>query len=235
MIRFDLRISNTTVPVALALCLLGSVNARADFHLYVNNVFSSSGVSAPGGPAPWVDAFFQDVTPGTVRLTLSDVGLSSGEFISEFYFNLNPADNPSDLAINYVMSSGSFTLPTILQQADHFQADGDGKYDVNLSFATSGSGMQRFDGTDSVTYLITGITNLMASDFLYGSAHGGGTGMWYAAAHIQGIDSGSGTGSVWAAPLDYTPVPEPSTALLLVLSAGLWYGRWSTASRIRRS
>jgi hypothetical protein len=207
---------------SLGLVLLVATRANAsDFHLYFNNVFSASGVTAPAGPGPWIDVLVQDVTPGTVRVTLSDVGLSSGEFVSDIFLNLNTADSPGSLFFSQVATSGNFSSPVISQMANTYKADGDGYYDIDLAFATANDMMQRFDGTDSVTYQITGIAGLTASDFAFTSEEGGGTGTWYAAAHIQGI----GSGSVWASPTGITPVPEPATVALLALSAGLCLGR----------
>lgn len=201
-------------------------NAGAsDFYFYFDNVFSAVEVSAPAGPPPWVDAHFQDVTPGTVLLTLDNLGLSGAEFLSELYVNLSTAFDPASLDFTYVGSSGSFTLPAISAAANGYKADGDGYYDVGFAFETGHGSAERFDAGESVTYEISGIPGLVATDFIAGSEMGGGAGTWYAAAHIQGI--GSSSSSVWASPLGVTPVPEPSGGALLVLglSVGLWPGR----------
>jgi hypothetical protein len=105
-----------------------------------DNEFSSG--TPPAGPAPWITATIQTATPGTVLLTVANNGLVGSEFVSGFYLNLNPNFNPVNLSINYVSSSGSFTLPsigsgTIERGTDSFKADGDGKYDVLFYFSTS--------------------------------------------------------------------------------------------------
>jgi hypothetical protein len=228
MKKIVLRIPGLSARVYLALLLCSTSAGASDFYFYFNNIFSAGGVSAPAGPAPWIDAHFQDVSPGTVRLTVDNLGLGSGEFVSQLYLNLNTADNPGSLVFNRVASSGAFTLPAIYHQtANAYKAGGDGYYDIEFAFSTANNTARRFNESDSVTYQITGIPGLVAADFIYGSAPGGGAGAWFAATHIQGICSGAG--SVWASPLQITPVPEPAAGALLVLSAGLWRGRRSVA------
>src|SRR5688500_8097342 len=52
-----------------------------------------SGATAPSGPAPWATASFDDSYggPNTVRLTMTTGGLTGSEFLSGWYFNLDPA------------------------------------------------------------------------------------------------------------------------------------------------
>src|SRR2546423_610516 len=66
-----------------------SLNAAATGFVYqFNNAFSGG---APGGPAPWVDATFQD-TANAVLLTVNNLGLTGGEFLDALYLNINPVD-----------------------------------------------------------------------------------------------------------------------------------------------
>ena len=175
-----------------------------------------------------MDAFFHDVSPGTVQLTVTNLGLSTGEFVSGLYLNLNPAYNSSlgNLLFTPVSSSGSFTAPSISLGVDSFKADGDGKYDILFNFDTSGSG--RFEANEAFTYTITGIPGLVSTDFIFLSMPAGGHGPFDAAIHIQGIAIGD---SGWADPskggVIVGNVPEPSSGILLVVAMGLvGGGRW---------
>ncbi|HEU5396669.1 MAG TPA: hypothetical protein VFV81_05840, partial [Verrucomicrobiae bacterium] len=159
------------VAVLLALC---ASQAGASGIIYqFNNVFSGSSLSQP---APWLDATFQDVNGG-VELTISNASLTSGEFVSGFYFNLNTNLNPSSLDFTLLNKSAGVATPTISQGANQFKADGDGYYDVLFSFDTGHSG--RFGAGDSISFFICGITNLNAYDFTFLSSAGGGKGPFY--------------------------------------------------------
>jgi hypothetical protein len=218
---------NCGVLVALTFVFsICSSNLQASGVLYqFNNVFSSSGASSPAGPGPWLDATFQTNGSG-VLLTINNLGLSSGEFIGELDFNVNPNFTVSaiqGLQFSLVASNGNFGATSIITGEDIKKADGDGYYDINFNFATSANG--RFGAGGQLTYLITGISGLSASDFSYLSSPGGGVGPYYGAAHIQGIGNGA---SVWANPNfgpEITPVPEPAPAAFLAVFLGLW-GVW---------
>jgi hypothetical protein len=199
-------------------------SAASGIQYLFDNEFSSG--TPPAGTAPWIAATIQTVTPGTVLLTVANNGLVGSEFVSGFYLNLNPNFNALNLSIEYVSSSGSFTIPsvgsgTIERGTDSFKADGDGKYDVLFDFSTSSG--TTFGSGNSVTYQISGIPGLVADDFVYLSAPNGGHGPFYSAAHVQGIGPGGGL-SGWVDPslgAQVFPVPEPSCGVLLGLSAGL--------------
>ena len=213
-------VSGVAVVIAAWIC---PTTANATGVLYqFNDVFSYSGVvSSPAGPAPWVDATFQDTASG-VLLTVNNLGLSSGEFLSELYLNLNPVDTVTNLTFALVSGTSGVNAPTIQAGEDGYKADGDGKYDILLSFSTSNSG--RFGAGDSLTCLIAGITGLSATDFEYESTSAGGHGPFYAAAHVQGIACETGSDSVWMDPSlgpQITPVPEPAPIALLAMAVGL--------------
>ncbi|MGN6643759.1 MAG: PEP-CTERM sorting domain-containing protein [Verrucomicrobiota bacterium] len=209
--------------VVFAACSLASFipsQAAATFVYHFNiggdPVFSGT---SPSGSSPWVDATFQDVSPGTVLLTFENVGLSSGEKLTELYFNLDPAKQATSLTFTHVSDSGGFVLPTISRGENAFQAGGDGKYDILFSFSQSRAAA--FTAGEYLTYQITGITGLIASDFIGLSLPAGGHGPFLAAGHVQGINvSGGGSTSGWIAPSQFTtiPVPEPSSAALLLLT-----------------
>jgi hypothetical protein len=193
---------------------------------------------SPAGSAPWVEAFFQDVSPGTVQLTITNVGLTTGEFVAGdgnganggFFFNLNPVFDPDSLVFDLVSSNGNFS-PVIKAGIDGFKADGDGKYDIRFDFSQG-----TFTVNSSITYLISGIPGLLASDFAYLSAPAGGSGPFYAAAHVQGLPSSGGATSTWLSASLYldTSVPEPSPVALCSLLAGFWMAKRPFRKRTRQ-
>jgi hypothetical protein len=195
-----------------------ALSPAAAYLFEFGNVFS--GISTPpAGAGPWISASIQDVTPGTVQLTITDTGLVTDEFASALYFNLNPNFDPSNLAFSLVGSSSGFAIPTINHQsADSYKADGDGKYDVRFNFATAlGS---TFTVGDFITYQIAGIPGLVAADFNYLSRPAGGSGPFYSAAHVQGI-APCGGNSAWISAFQIAMIPEPGSAALLFLATCL--------------
>ena len=187
--------------------------AKADTTLGLDFIFSGS--TPPGNPAPWGTATFADV-PGGVQLTLAN-NLSGTEFFGAWYFNLDPAKNASSL--NFALQpggTGTVTVDGINKGTDAFKADGDGFFDVVIEFGQSGEG--RYGAGDSLIYLITGIPGLTAADFNHASSSGGGTGVYFSAAHLQSLAGGQsdwiGDGDGGGGP-GGGPVPEPSTYLVL--------------------
>lgn len=219
--------------LALSVLLLYSGKAAATSILYqFNTPFPSD--PNPAGSAPWVTAVFQDVSPGTVALTITAVNFTAGEFIAGngngasggMFFNLNPSDNPTALMFTEQSSKGNFGTAKVSTGENSFKAGGDGKYDIQIDF----SGM--FSANDSITFLITGVAGLNGSDFSYLSQPAGGSGPFYAAAHIQGLANGDST---WIEPgAGPLPVPEPSTWSLLAASIGVWgFWRWHQRTKIQ--
>jgi hypothetical protein len=221
MQEFRSRFQKMAASASLVAALLAPASVRADFFYHFDDVFSGTG---PAGGTPWVDALFTDISPGTVTLKVSNVGLVDAEFVSELYLNINPAYNPTSLIFTPVSSSGGFATPTINLGTDGFKADGDGKYDIRFNFLTSSG--NTFSAGESFTYQITGVPTLVASDFIFLSTPAGGHGPFDAAIHVQGICNDA---SGWADPHNgavIVLVPEPAPGVLLVLAAGLFfYGR----------
>jgi hypothetical protein len=181
----------------------------------------------PTGSGPWTDASFVNVTPGTVLLTVTNVNFSSGEFLKgssgpgaggALFFNINPGDNPANLVFTLESSNGSYG-PTVSTGENAFKADGDGYYDIRIDFSGNS-----FSVNSSITYQITGIAGLTAADFEYESAPGGGSGPFYAAAHVQGLPPNN-SNSTWIepgnGPVPIVPVPEPLPASFLGASITL--------------
>ncbi len=186
---------------ALALSL--STSVRADTVTLDYSAEFSNGTPPTGSP-PWLEAVFSDVgqPANTVQLTLTAVNLSSTEFVSGWYFNLDPGLNPTSLTLTQPISP-NYSAPIIQLGGNAFKADGDGKYDILISFATEGGVAQRFTAGDSITFTITGITGLTPGSFDFTSAPSGGHGPFFSAAHVQGISGGL---SGW---VDGTPGPGP--------------------------
>jgi hypothetical protein len=146
------------------------------------------------------------------------VNLSATEFVSDFWFNLNPAINLASLLVTPVNVAAVVSV-TITKGTNCCTADGGGEFDLKFGFPTSAAG--RFTNGETVVYDINGV-GLDIFDFLFQSTNQGGNGPFYAAAHIQGIDGGAG--STFVAPnadgvidprvIDAT-VPEPASLMLL--------------------
>ena len=208
----------------LVLLSVGQVHATS-MSLPMSQEFS--GATAPAGSAPWLTPKFDDEnTPGTVKFTLETTNLTGSEFVSGLYLNIDPAMDPADLSFGSITKTGTFSDPTISLSTDTYKADGDGKYDILLSFSTS-SGSE-FGAGEELTVIITGSNSaagLEATDFAFLSLPSGGNGPFHAAAHIQSIGAGGDSG--WIAPgFGFDPfntIPEPS-ALALLSSGALLVG-----------
>ena len=181
-----------------------------------------SGGTAPAGVAPWLVATFTDASNG-VSLRLEAINLMGEEFVSSFYFNLNPIFQATALTITQDLSSAGFTDPkgsvyTTAQSsfAKGFKANGDSYFDIRIDFPTTQSrlGVGTKAADLEATFLIAGIKGLKAQDFLFMSEKKDGTDGYFAVAKVQGISdpAGGGTPSGWVAPGN--PVPEPTTMLL---------------------
>lgn len=212
----------------LSLSALSAQAASIEFDF--NTTFSGT---APDGPAPWVSALFQDVAPGTVRLTISNLNVSATEKITELYLNLNPLYLAPNLHFNFLSGSPGVSAPLPSLGTDSFKADGDGKYDILFQFGLTPN--LAFTTGDYLSYDITGIPNLTATDFGFLSMPAGGHGPFYSAIHVQGITASGTTDdttySGWVAPSEITVVPEPSAAAMSGLLMGLGLLSW----RLRRA
>ena len=193
------------ILISMILVLGLATNGVAALILPLDYTFSSD---SPAGTPPWLTATFTDVVPGTVTLTMDATGLSGSEFLGEkgWYFNFNPGKNVT--ALGFVFVSGN-NADGINVGVNGYKADGDGFYDIQFFWDNSD---RLVDGQTAV-YTISGLTDLVAADFNYFSAPGGGAGVYLSAAHVQGTTGSEGSGWIGAT------VPEPSTIILLV--AGL--------------
>ena len=153
-----------------------------------------------------------------VIIEFTATNLTGDEYISEWFLNLDPALDVTQLSFTLQNQTGSFEIPTIGQTTNGFKADGDGFFDIILNFNSTGTATnaQRFTAGDSIRYSVssTGGT-VLASSFSFLSVPSGGDGPFYSAAHVNSTGAG-GLESRWIA-----AVPEPSSALLLIAGAGL--------------
>ena len=218
------RIISLSFPTAAIAAILGFGSPRLQAQAYTYNFTGVFSGVTPSGTGPWVDATFQNTTGG-VLLTINNAALSSGEFVSDLYFNLNPAaGNVNNLTFTLENSSAGVSAPLVDTGNDSFKADGDGKYDILLQFS-SGKARQ-FGAGDSMTFLISGIAGLTAADFEQESAPSGGASPYYAAAEIQGCPAGNGV--CWSDPCDGPvplPVPEPAPLAVMAVSFAALLGR----------
>ncbi|HXT11940.1 MAG TPA: hypothetical protein VN873_10300 [Candidatus Angelobacter sp.] len=176
------------------LALVGTMPVLADTVTY--NFGGVSAGASPAGSPPWVQAVFSDngQPANTVQLTLNAGNLTGSEFVSSWYFNLNPSLDPTLLTFTQSGSTGSFTDPTVKTGANGFKAGVDGKFDVLVGFNVTGGISDEFTSGDSVTFTITGIGPLTAGDFDQLSTCASGGAQYLAAADIDSISDNDGYG-----------------------------------------
>jgi len=211
------------VVLCSALVLLGGwavPHGASALEFQLVNEFSG-GVDPAGTPT----VTFTNDGANQVELTI-DANLVGTEFLDDLAFNLDPNLNPADLVFTFDdPASDGPAAETITKGVDIFKADGDGKYDIRMTFDNAPPSV-RFNGSDTAVYTITCPScdpgTLTESSFNFLSTPDGGHGPFHVAAHIQGIgDDGDGSGWV-------SEVPEPGTLALLgsgLVSAG-WAMRW---------
>jgi len=199
----------TRIALAASLTIVLSARVMASSVTY-NFDQTLSGV-APSGPTPWLVATFSDSSANHVQLTLSAPGLRGNEAVDQWYFNLNPNLNAANLNFSEIAASGTFIAPVVGTGSDAFKPDHDGKYDIRVSFSGLAGNDSAFSGADSVTFDVTGIAGLRASDFLFGNTPAAGHGEILTAAYIETVGQ--------AIVIDSPPAPVPDVAESALLLA----------------
>ena len=201
-----------TLFVVMAACLLFSAaTVRADPVVFVLQ-----------GPA-----FSSNTPSGSITITITQNTASS----VQISITNNTDGDIDDMYFNNILagaawgtSGGCAECSAVLFGSNAFKADGDGFYDLQVMFPSSGGahGPDRFAPGETVVFTVSA-TGITPESFLAFSAPGGGAGPFRVAAHVISIDSQSGQ-SGWIS----DPVPEPAT--LLLLGTGLL----GIAARLRR-
>lgn len=160
-------------------------------------------------------AFSSNTPAGSINITITQ-NTASSVLISI----VNNTDGDiDDLYFNNLLGGGAAwgtagacaQCSAILFGSDAFKADGDGFYDLQVMFPSSGGahGLDRFAPGETVVFTVSA-TGITPESFLAFSAPGGGAGPFQVAAHVISIDSQGGQ-SGWIS----QQVPEPATLLLL--------------------
>ncbi len=229
-IRFPLWIA-----IATACCLPGAARASTGTLSVGSDIEFSNGQAPASATKPWILMTITDTVPNSVTFKLTALNLTGSENIDVFDFNLDPAlaADLGNLAFSSLIKTGAFDTPTISQGVNAFKADGDGDYDIQLSFTTGGNTNKTFTQGDSIQYTITG-AGISASSFNFLSNPDGGHGPFTTAAHIQNTTGAGNGGSGWIADTSggsfhLIEVPEPSSIALaffaMACSVGIWRRR----------
>jgi hypothetical protein len=160
--------------------------------------YEFSGATTLAGPAPWLEAKFEDVAADVVRVKLEASGLTGTEFVSQWLFNFNPAKDVTALSLTDLDVTDAPTVG-ISYGTDAYMADGDTLFDIMFTFSPND-----FIGREEIWFEWT-LAGLRTSDFDFMSTPGD-QGTFFTAAHVQGSGGWVGVPA---------PVPEPATVLLL--------------------
>ena len=226
------------------LAVLGSavlgvtVSASADsvFIQFIQPYTSNIVPGADGGGPPYMTALFEDIVaqPGKVRLTLSTFGLTSpNEFVSKWYFNLNPTMDVSNLSFSLdAGATTAVTSPNYSFVKDENDLDLGGQavgFDFGTEFGTRNRAEKRFAADELFIGTISSSqSGLNANSFKFLNAGDGNNDIFfYGIAHVQGIAGGLSTklGGEIIQPSPVTILPLPTAALagcVLVSAVGLY-------------
>jgi hypothetical protein len=97
---------------------------------------------------------FEDVGAQQVRLTVSSSLEATAEFFQRIVFN-GIWDRPQDINFQLQNKSGTFDDPSVGRTNNGFTLNPPGGFDFSLLFTISGTAANRFEGSESVTYLLT--------------------------------------------------------------------------------
>jgi hypothetical protein len=206
------RRTHAKLAIALTLVLLAPI-APAQSSFELGNVLTGD---TPTSTAPWLTVTFTDALPGQVTLTLLCHLNVPSEFIGEISLNLNPAFDPASLAFLQLSGPSLQGPPSLSKDAIRLPGGGSSGsgFDILLDWPT-GHGQDRFDGTEAVSFDITGPANLTWSDFDFYNTVGGQDGEAIIGAHIQGIPL---VGGVTGSGAVIQEAPEPAAAAIMTMA-----------------
>lgn len=224
----EAQILRNVVGVVVVLLVMGAVivgESDASIIIMQNSTVFSDGAVAPDGPPPYaISEFDDDDTPGTVTLTISVSDFVGDADLTQFYYNLDPALDPTLLVISRISGDGPTAANTTIGTGvDLFKADGDGLYDILFDFPPPpGNDSALFNAGEEVVYEISGIPTLVATSFNFFSTPDGGEGPYVSATHFQSTGSG-GQDSAWvgSGPGEGPIIPEPSSFALAAILVGI--------------
>ena len=222
--------------VVVGAALLSGAAARAALDIPISTSYDGT---PPTSPAPWVDLNFVDLSPGTVRLTITASQLSALSYVQNLYLNFDDTKTVTSLTFTPVWSLFSGVDSFSLNDGKNMNpADSGGKFDIKLGFGTSKAANQ-FNGGDQVVFDITGGQSFSSASFGFKSYQTGPippNSSWYAAALIQGTGAKNNkTDFAGADSFTLTSVPEASfgfaTAACCLTGLGLGLRRTKVAAR----
>jgi hypothetical protein len=195
--------------------------AEATITYTLDFVFSGQ---QPANTGPWGMISFTTVgsdTAVTMTALGGATGLAASEFITFWGFNTTDTSFTAPSAVSGAATGTLAVCPTDPCTTNGFRANGDGYYDIVVSFTTANN-PGRLTAGESVSFAILGA---IEDSFSPLSNAGGGGGTYNTAMHIQGVGGtgcsawvgnststgavGTGTGTACAS------VPEPTSLLLL--------------------
>jgi hypothetical protein len=200
---FTLRKLAVSLALFAVITLSSALTAQADPVTFVLGGADFSGPTANTGGN--ITVHIQNIAGG-VRVTVTNNLVDPGAFLGALYLNTSvaPLAGATGTCVSCAATGGqtmSFSFGS-----DAFQADGDGRYDIFVNFATDAA--SRLTPGEVIVFDITSSTGGFTSDsFLVFSAPGGGNGPFQAAAHLQGLPNGES---------DFvSEIPEPASLLLI--------------------
>jgi hypothetical protein len=138
--------------------LLPGVAQATQISFGADSEFSEAQAPA-SATTPWIEVLLDDHDGvGSVDLTLTAPNLTGTENALSLYLNLNPdLYGLLPLTFGSLVKGGSFDTPSISQGVNAYKADGDGKYDILLSFTSGGNTSKTFTNGDSLKYTISAL------------------------------------------------------------------------------
>ena len=184
------------------LCTDSAIAATVEFGLD----FEYTGGREPAGDPPWLTASFESTNsaPNQVRLVIDTFGLQDPEFVSSWFFNLDPELNAEYLSFNFTGGTGR-RAEEIFSENDSRNSDdllGKG-FDIEMTWLTSTG--SRFMADKFLIYTITYLDAENPDDMITASSFNFlNQGALLTAAHVRGIQPDEGESWIAAVPIPGT-------------------------------